>query len=190
MPAAEGEVFSFARPTLWHTVLGMAGGMSFFGLFAVLLPPGPSAPWLPAPSLDVFWVAGMVLAGAVLALLVAVPMGAQRVEIEGTTVRVRNLATLHRWRTFDVSEVSGLDLTGKGNDSFVLRLVVGLAAAPHRAWNRIDITSFRKSHGDGDIDAPVFVAFVRCVARIHPDIEVGQLPPSYDGALRRPCSGR
>ncbi|NRR34001.1 hypothetical protein HSX11_27880 [Oxalobacteraceae bacterium] len=183
-------MFSFARPTLWHAMLWMAAGMSFFGLFAVLLPPGPSAPWLPAPGLDAFWMAGMMLAGAVFALLVAVPLGAQRVEIEGTTVRVRNLATLHRWRAFDLSEVTGLDLTGQGNDSFVLSLVVGLSAAPHRSWNRIDITSMRKTHGDGDLDAPVFVALVRCLARMHTDIEVGQLPPSYDGVLRRPRSDR
>lgn len=180
------KMLRFARPTVRHCVLWTVAGMSLFGLFAILLPPGPRAPWLPIPIASAPWVIGMMLTGALLTFMMVVAMGTQRVEIDGTTVRVANLATLHRWRAFNVNDVTGLHMIGFHSGSLGLALVVQLAPAPHRAWRRIDLTSMRKTDGDSDIDSALFVTFFQAVLQARPGMEVTNLPPSYDGALRRP----
>ena len=135
---------------------------------------------LPVPQLAVV---GIFMSALVLFFVVVV--GPQRVEIKGTTVRVSNFTTFHRWRTFDAEEVTAMRLLMPGHRGITMGMESTLKSSPARQWQRINIGIVSAAGTHRDIDSPLFLAFFAAVKTAHPGMTVGTLPKSYAGSMPR-----
>lgn len=115
----------------------------------------------------------------------------QRVGIDGTEVRVLNIASWFRWRSFDVAEVASVAyVTTEAGKAHCL--IVERVPSAARSWPCLELGGGPRA-GRNDADAPLFVAFMAAVWRVRPAIKVQRLPSEYRGALRaglQPANGR
>lgn len=110
----------------------------------------------------------------------------QQVLIDGTLVQIRSTATLFRWRRFDVSDIASVRFEPTTHKALVQVFIVSLKPAEDRAWKRLRLVTDKTAGKDEGIDAPVMLAFMRSVTRVHPHIKVENLPSHYRGLLADP----
>ncbi len=112
-------------------------------------------------------------------------LGGQRVVIDGATVTISNVGTLHRKRTFTVQEVTKLHMEYGSSDGVGIALVVTLRASSARKWVSVRINAISFSRTDASLDRPVFLSFVAAVKKAHPAMTVSRLPNGYRGQMAR-----
>jgi len=127
-----------------------------------------------------------LLGVCVLTVVLGAMMFFQRVAIDGTFVQVKNILTCFRWRRFDTSEVREVRFMRATGESNVHYLLVTLEPVPHRRWHRVQLGSDAVLTNPGDIDLPLFLAFMRAVALSQPELKVQNLPRDYRGVLAPP----
>ena len=177
MPQQGDGVQKFARSTVFQ-VACMA--LALFGMnlaIAILSRRTPDEP------IGVF----VLRSGGVMTLMCSAFLF-QRMEIDGSSIRVIGPASGYRWRRFDASEVLRMQVGGGGYQSMALGMTVQLRPAAHRSWNQVTIGSIMTSHTVSDYDTLWFVSVARAVAKVQPGIVVHNLPAGYDGLLRRPLA--
>lgn len=139
------------------------------------------------PEILEFGTEGRGLLGiCVLTVVLCAMMFFQRVAIDGTFVQVKTILSCFRWRRFDTSEVREVRFMRATGESNVHYLLVTLEPVQHRRWDRVQLGSDAVSTNPGDIDVPLFLAFMRAMALSQPELEVQNLPADYRGVLAPP----
>lgn len=185
-PKPASTRFSARRPTLrqFFTTILLTG--LALACMSVLLPAGPSAPWLLEPEPTLEWTLTLSGSGMLLSAFFLFFFGYQRLTIDGSAIRVKSTATLYRLRSFDAREVSAIRYSGPGSQSMSIALSLQLAPSGDGMPRSVSFAAVMWWSESAAIDNAVFEALVAAVARVQPDIVVEGLPASYDGPLRAP----
>lgn len=187
-PGPPARTFAAHRPTARPFILTTLFVALALAAISILFPAGPSAPWLPKPKPTLEWTLFLSGSGTLLAAILLVFIGYQRLTIDGSAIRVRSTATLYRWRCFDASQVRAIRYSGPGFQSMSIGITLHLAPGPEGAAQPVTFGTSMWWSESAAIDNAVFLAVVAAVARAHPGILVEGLPPDYAGPLRAPAS--
>ena len=187
MSKPPSATFSAHRPTARQLNLTTVLVCLALVLISILFPAGPTAPWLPDPEPTLEWTLLLSGVGTLFTFVMLCFMGYQRIDIDGSTIRVKSTATMFRWQSFDASEVRTIRYAGTGFQNMSICLNLRLAPEPNGDARVVPFASTSWWSESAAIDNPVYLAVVAAVARVHPEIVVENLPADYAGPLRTPA---
>ncbi|QNA88952.1 hypothetical protein G4G28_11465 [Massilia sp. Dwa41.01b] len=98
----------------------------------------------------------------------------QRVQFNGSTVRVLDVTSWYRWRGFDLAEVQRIEYCQAPSDKGGAYLKLCLKPSSHRRWDTVRLVRVGLS-GDGRLLA----ALRARLQALRPDLEVHKLPSHY-----------